>query len=101
MVWRRIRVRRGPRESRKEVVRSASSSTRTPSPVGLAWAAETEEVRLAMGWNGGVSLAVWMGGVAVELDEARRAKPDSRPAKGAEKTGELYAAVCRVFNQRL
>src|SRR4051812_12617314 len=27
-----------------------------------------EEVRLAMALNGGVSLAVWMGGVAVELD---------------------------------
>ena len=33
----------------------------------------TEEVRLAMAWNGGVSLAIWMGGAAVELDTARRA----------------------------
>ena len=33
----------------------------------------TEEVRLAMAWNGGVSLAVWMGGAAIELDCARRA----------------------------
>jgi patatin-related protein len=32
-----------------------------------------EEVRLAMALNGGVSLAVWMGGCAVELDAARRA----------------------------
>ena len=45
------------------------------SPRGLAWAHATEEVRLAMGWNGGVSLAVWMGGVAVELDDARRKTP--------------------------
>ena len=34
-----------------------------------------------MGWNGGVSLAVWMGGVAVELDEARRKAPTSRAAR--------------------
>ena len=33
----------------------------------------TEEVRVAMALNGGVSLAVWMGGCAVELDCARRA----------------------------
>ena len=32
-----------------------------------------EEVRVAMALNGGVSLAVWMGGCAVELDCARRA----------------------------
>jgi predicted acylesterase/phospholipase RssA len=34
---------------------------------------ETEEVRVALALNGGVSLAVWMGGCAVELDAARRA----------------------------
>ena len=33
---------------------------------------EVEEVRLAMALNGGVSLAIWMGGCAVELDCARR-----------------------------
>jgi patatin-related protein len=32
-----------------------------------------EEVRVAMALNGGVSLAVWMGGCAVEFDCARRA----------------------------
>ena len=32
------------------------------------WTAE--EVRLAMAWNGGVSLAVWMGGAAVEAEGA-------------------------------
>ena len=32
----------------------------------------TEELRLAMALNGGVSLAVWMGGCAVELDRVRR-----------------------------
>ena len=33
----------------------------------------TEEVRIAMALNGGISLAIWMGGCAVELDAARRA----------------------------
>ncbi|MEO3786608.1 DUF3376 domain-containing protein [Actinocorallia sp. B10E7] len=36
-------------------------------------AGETEEVRLALVMNGGVSLAVWMGGVVHELDLLRRA----------------------------
>lgn len=35
--------------------------------------AQTTEVRLALVMNGGVSLAVWMGGVAHELDLLRRA----------------------------
>jgi hypothetical protein len=39
----------------------------------MADAADTEEVRVAMALNGGVSLAVWMGGCGVELDAARRA----------------------------
>jgi patatin-related protein len=54
-----------------------------------------------MGWNGGVSLAVWMGGVAVELDEARRAKPKGAQVSGAKTTGELYGAVCRAFRREL
>ena len=39
------------------------------------------EVRLALVLNGGVSLAVWMGGVTHEIDLLRRA---SRVAGGAE-----------------
>ena len=38
-----------------------------------------EEVRVAMALNGGVSLAVWMGGGAVELDCARRAHLGEEP----------------------
>jgi predicted acylesterase/phospholipase RssA len=53
----------------------------------------TEEVRVAMALNGGVSLAVWMGGAAVELDAARRAHlSDERP---------VYAAICRAFRREL
>jgi patatin-related protein len=64
-----------------------------------------------MAWNGGVSLAVWMGGVAVELDAARRARarptpqsmkdePPRTPA-AARSTTELYAAMCSAFDRRL
>jgi predicted acylesterase/phospholipase RssA len=60
---------------------------------------QTEEVRLAMGWNGGVSLAVWMGGVAVELDCARRAhistEEDTVPPR------RIYHALCDAFDRRL
>lgn len=49
----------------------------------------TEEVRLAMAWNGGVSLAIWMGG-AVELDTARRARLGPQTEEGNERS--LYHA---------
>lgn len=73
-----------------------------------------EEVRIAMALNGGVSLAVWMGGCAVELDAARRAHlgpEDLRvdldlsgdgpqpPPPGSERT--IYHALCRAFNREL
>jgi hypothetical protein len=60
MVWRRILARFMQRVPRKEVVPALGSSASSARPLGAAWAGRTEEVRLAMGWNGGVSLAVWM-----------------------------------------
>lgn len=71
---------------------------------------DTEEVRLAMAWNGGVSLAIWMGGVAVELDCARRAhlgteKHGLTEDYGSERKGEhprtIYNALCRAFDRVL
>ena len=51
-----------------------------------------------MAWNGGVSLAVWMGGVAGELDAARRA----HLGKGGSDDGRsIYRALCRAFNRIL
>ncbi len=35
-------------------------------------APEDAELRLALGMRGGVSLAVWMGGVSLEIDRLRR-----------------------------
>jgi predicted acylesterase/phospholipase RssA len=56
-------------------------------------AIDVEEVRVAMALNGGVSLAVWMGGCGVELDAARRAHvTPERP---------LYSALCRAFQREL
>jgi predicted acylesterase/phospholipase RssA len=45
--------------------------------------AEILEHRLALVMNGGVSLAVWMGGVACEIDNARRASNGIPPRDGA------------------
>src|SRR4051794_31105152 len=54
-----------------------------------------EEVRVAMALNGGVSLAVWMGGCAAELDCARRAHLAPEPGRRA------YHALCRAFGRVL
>lgn len=93
---------------RREQDAQASSAT-APEPFGLAWGRWTEEVRLAMAWNGGVSLAVWMGGVAVEIDAARTAREKlvdwkaepPRTASAARDTGALYKAICYAFDRRL
>jgi patatin-related protein len=86
----------------------ADSGLEGAAPGSARW---TEDVRLAMAWNGGVSLAVWMGGVAVELDAARRArgtldrttitKPPERTSQGARTSDELYKAICLAFDRRL
>lgn len=62
---------------------------------------DVEEVRLAMALNGGVSLAVWMGGVAVELDCARRAHKGVEPGQGGKPPRPVYAAICGAFQRRL
>ena len=57
-----------------------------------------EEVRLALVLNGGVSLAIWMGGVTCELDRARRA---GFPAlRDLEDVG-VWADVCKVMGTRV
>jgi patatin-related protein len=59
----------------------------------------TEEVRLAMAWNGGVSLAIWMGGAAVELDTARRARLGPQTEKGNERS--VYHALADALDRTL
>jgi hypothetical protein len=70
-----------------------------------------EEVRLATALNGGVSLAVWMGGCAVELDCARRAwlgpeemafDPGYDPGgAGATALRRIYHGLGRACGRRL
>jgi len=57
-----------------------------------------EEVRLALVLNGGVSLAIWMGGVTCELDRARRAAfPELRKLEGVG----VWAEVCAAMRTRV
>ena len=62
-----------------------------------------EEVRVALALNGGVSLAVWMGGCAVELDGARRERcawePESPTTTIADRS--IYGALCDAFRREL
>src|SRR5919197_5629845 len=55
-----------------------------------------------MALNGGASLAVWMGGVVVELDCARRARFASEPASGPGKPERtIYHAISQAFCRTL
>ena len=55
-----------------------------------------EEIRFAVVMNGGVSLAVWMGGVARELDLIRRASAGQSPTGDAAEARlhQLWAQKC-------
>ncbi|HST25334.1 MAG TPA: DUF3376 domain-containing protein [Gaiellaceae bacterium] len=64
------------------------------------WRDDTEEIRVAIAWNGGVSLAVWMGGVAVELDCARRAFYGAENQPG-ETPRSVYAELSETLRRRL
>ncbi len=57
-----------------------------------------EEVRLALVLNGGVSLAIWMGGVTCELDRARRAGFAALPR--GEGVG-VWEQVCEALGTRV
>ena len=84
---------------RRRMPEPSQSPDAEPSPEGVdPW---FEEVRLAMALNGGVSLAVWMGGCAVELDCARRAwlGPEEMGFDPGYDPGEAGAtAVRRVYH---
>src|SRR3954463_10476471 len=65
------------------VLRRVSLASRTAPTAGRAAMAPEHEIRLALVMNGGVSLAVWMGGVTHELDLIRRATTENTPAPQA------------------
>lgn len=62
-------------------------------------------IRLALVMNGGVSLAVWMGGVTRELDIARRASLGQPPPAGASSDQrdhhEFWRDAFTTANKRL
>ena len=64
---------------------------------------QVEEVRVAMALNGGVSLAVWRGGCAVELACARRAHlgPEDAGTEKRPAPREVYHAICEAFGREL
>ena len=71
------------------------SSNGSPACSGTTWAAvPREEVRCAVVLNGGVSLAVWMGGVALELD--RLVKARARHVRIYEQLLQLTGCSARV-----
>lgn len=58
------------------------------------------EVRLALVLNGGVSLAIWIGGVTKEIDELRlSSEPDGR-RDDLGPTGSLYGELMTILDQR-
>ena len=64
-------------------------------PVAPEQDPRTEEVRVALALNGGVSLAIWMGGCAVEFDCARRAH--LAPEEGRS----VYHGLCTALGRML
>jgi predicted acylesterase/phospholipase RssA len=66
----------------------------SPEKAALTPEPGCEEIRLALAMNGGVSLAVWMGGCTTELDRARHAH-DSGSVDSA------YEVLAKCFGRRL
>jgi predicted acylesterase/phospholipase RssA len=58
------------------------------------------ELRLAIVMNGGVSLAVWMGGVAHEIDLLRRASESAAPTGGTSCESRLFDAWRELARRR-
>src|SRR5882672_5728577 len=61
----------------------------------MAVAASDRELRLGLVLNGGVSLAVWIGGVTREIDAIRRASAGNSKLGD---TGELYADILEALD---
>lgn len=56
------------------------------------------QIRLALVMNGGVSLAVWIGGITYEIDAIRRAGPDG---SDDESTTALYRELLEILEQEV
>ncbi|MGN9760609.1 DUF3376 domain-containing protein [Streptomyces sp. SD31] len=72
----------------------------TPNAVGHE--VVRREVRLALVMNGGVSLAVWMGGVTHELDLLRNASaPPHREGHGSDEVQRIWREVLAAAEERV
>jgi predicted acylesterase/phospholipase RssA len=65
----------------------------------MATSGETRrQIRFGLVLNGGVSLAVWIGGVTLELDNLRRAAP-SAPDPGVDSTSAIYRELLEILEE--
>ena len=67
---------------------------------GASDSGRAREVRLALVLNGGVSLAIWIGGVVSEIDGLRRASNEAH-FPTVESTGRLYRRLLGILEQRV
>jgi patatin-related protein len=59
-----------------------------------------EEIRFGLILNGGVSLAVWMGGTVLELDRLTSVRRDGSPAAGEDRGLDIYTALLALAGGR-
>lgn len=71
-----------------------------PAFPAVAGEEHRDELRLAVVLNGGVSLAVWMGGVAQELDALRRAAGPPGAGPRTTRTDALYGRLLGALGAR-
>ncbi|WP_248826298.1 DUF3376 domain-containing protein [Frankia umida] len=92
--WSEDSGRRRQAEVARASEEAAPKSHGTTSDCGKGTLASTEvtqtEVRLALVMNGGVSLAVWMGGVTHEIDLLRRASCCDSPEDVDERDRDVF-----------
>ena len=72
-------------------------------PMGTTMSAVSvpaRDVRLALVLNGGVSLAIWIGGVTHEIDASRRGLPPGGSDDGHD-TAPLYDRLNAILGQRV
>ena len=64
----------------------------------IASARSGRQIRFGLVLNGGVSLAVWIGGVTQELDNRRRAAP-SAGERAPGSTADLYRELLEILEE--
>lgn len=74
-----------------------AEDTRDPEHEGVDAPEAYQELRLALAMSGGVSLAIWMGGVATEVYRIVRADPLADPPEATDDVAaEVYGGLLRL-----